>query len=197
MIVTPAQNEEILVGTGVVDQTVTVEKVVIPFETEVIEDASLPAGQRKEIQAGKVGLKEIKTIQPTLNGQANGLSQITKEVISSTIKQIIIVGTGAASEDSNHDVKPDQPDEDKNKNQEDPNHADNNHLVDPVYVNDSPVQPETKSAIKVDSANLKNIQAEAILPNTGESHPVLVSLSAFASLLFGTYLIRSKKESHK
>ena len=68
----------------------------IPFETEMIEDPNLPAGEVRLIQEGINGVKEVITKQPMLNGQPDGQPEIIENVITPAVNEIYHTGTGTS-----------------------------------------------------------------------------------------------------
>ena len=91
-------DEIIEVGTGIVDNKVTVTKDEIPFKTITRENPNLPEGTRNVIQDGQNGERTTTTTQPTLNGQPNGKPTVTSSITKEKQDQIIEVGIGKIGE---------------------------------------------------------------------------------------------------
>ena len=68
----------------------------IPYETEMVEDPNLPAGEVRLVQEGVKGLKEIITKQPMLNGHPDGQPEIIENVITPAVNEIYHTGTGTS-----------------------------------------------------------------------------------------------------
>ena len=82
-------NEIIAIGTKVAEAKVTKRTEKIPFQTETKEDPTLPAGEKKVVQKGVEGEKEITTIE----------GKSTEKVTKQPVNEIIHIGTkGAKSE---------------------------------------------------------------------------------------------------
>ena len=82
-------NEIIAIGTKVAEPKVTKRTEKIPFKTETKEDPTLPEGEKKVVQKGVEGEKEITTLE----------GKSTEKVVKQPVNEIIHIGTkGAKSE---------------------------------------------------------------------------------------------------
>jgi len=96
---TPATNEIVEVGTGVVGEDVKIINKPIPFETTYIENKNKPAGYEQVVTEGEEGNKQTITKTPTLNGQLNGEPTSTTTTTKEPINKVIERGTGVVGED--------------------------------------------------------------------------------------------------
>jgi len=81
-------------GLTIADQTLKSETTrPIPFETELIYDDTLPAGEQKVDQQGENGEEKITSTQEIKDGKPVGEPTITTEVTKPAKKAIIRVGT--------------------------------------------------------------------------------------------------------
>lgn len=69
------------------------ENVNIPFETKYEDTDTLPAGETKVKQEGVVGMKEIKRVWKTINGEKQGNPTVTESIIKQKVDKIILRGT--------------------------------------------------------------------------------------------------------
>ncbi len=76
----------------VVDRQVY-SKEEVPFEKEVIEDSSMPKGDTKKKQEGKVGMKGITYTLTEQNGRVTKKEVIKESVLEEPVKEIIVKGT--------------------------------------------------------------------------------------------------------
>ena len=68
-------------------------KNIIPYETEIVFDNTLKAGEKVITQAGENGLKTTTTMHKIVNGQVVSSGDPVTEVNKEAVKQIIKVGT--------------------------------------------------------------------------------------------------------
>lgn len=95
---TEATTQIIRKGTGVIDKTVTNSVEEIPFDTQYIDDPSLPAGEEIEIRQGVNGEKTITTVQPTLNGENYGQPTVKETITKAPVDKIVRRGTTSADQ---------------------------------------------------------------------------------------------------
>lgn len=69
------------------------ENVDIPFDTTYEDTDELPAGETRVKRDGVVGIKEIKKVWSTLDGQRQGNPRVTESVIRPKVDKIILRGT--------------------------------------------------------------------------------------------------------
>ena len=67
--------------------------VDIPFDTTYEDTDELPAGETRVKRDGVVGIKEIKKVWSTLDGQRQGNPRVTESVIRPKVDKIILRGT--------------------------------------------------------------------------------------------------------
>ena len=96
--ITEPVNEIVQVGTGVVSSTTSTEDVTINYDTIIENDPNLAEGERKVVQEGQNGTKRITTVQPTLNGESYGEPEVTDEIITEPVNEIVHVGTGVVAD---------------------------------------------------------------------------------------------------
>ena len=70
-----------------------VNKDIIPYETEIVFDNTLKAGEKEITQAGENGLKTTTTKHKIVNGEVVNSGDPVTEVNKEAVKQIIKVGT--------------------------------------------------------------------------------------------------------
>ena len=70
-----------------------VNKNIIPYETEIVFDNTLKAGEKEITQAGEDGLKTTTTKHKIVNGEVVSSGDPVTEVNKEAVKQIIKVGT--------------------------------------------------------------------------------------------------------
>ncbi|WP_068455654.1 G5 domain-containing protein [Aedoeadaptatus pacaensis] len=70
-----------------------VNKDIIPYETEIVFDNTLKAGEKEITQAGENGLKTTTTKRHIVNGEVVGSDDPVEEITKEAKKQIIRVGT--------------------------------------------------------------------------------------------------------
>lgn len=75
-----------------VQEDYSVEQVVIPFEQQVLQNESLPAGEEYWLQLGKNGLKEITTRRVYEDGVEVSINVVNSVIIEEAIPQIKMVG---------------------------------------------------------------------------------------------------------
>ena len=76
------------------DITIETKKIAtIPYKTQYIQDASLPAGQQKVVQSGNNGQKVEAYKVKRLNGQVISTTLLSKDTYNA-MKKIVHVGTG-------------------------------------------------------------------------------------------------------
>ncbi|WP_419579774.1 G5 domain-containing protein, partial [Streptococcus oralis] len=114
-VTTPAVSEIVTVGTGPVSEKPTdapvnevpslnVEEkdftttVAEPYTRERVESDSLPVGQTKITQAGQDGVRTIVTRQYMVDGKVERSQEISNEVTTPAVSEIVTVGTGPVSE---------------------------------------------------------------------------------------------------
>lgn len=86
-------------GPGVApSELVTTVKKPVPFETEVVFDDTLAAGEQKVDQAGKLGEDTVTSTQKLVDGKPSGDPVVKTERTAEPTKQIIRVGTKTAGE---------------------------------------------------------------------------------------------------
>ncbi|OFT61592.1 G5 domain-containing protein, partial [Corynebacterium sp. HMSC05E07] len=89
-------------GPGLEDQELTfTDKNRIPFETEIVYDPSLKAGEQVVDQKGEVGEETVTTTQKLVDGKPSGDPVVTKEQTKAPVKQIIRVGGKTEGQTSN------------------------------------------------------------------------------------------------
>ena len=86
------KNAVIRIGVKPTPDIVDKVKTQIPFETEVIYDPEMPAGESETVTEGKPGEKEITTTRKVTDG-VPGDPVVTENVLSQPTKQVIKVGT--------------------------------------------------------------------------------------------------------
>ena len=69
------------------------ENVDIPFDTTYEDTDELPAGETRVKRDGVVGIKEIKKVWSTLDGQRQGNPRVTESVIRPKVDKIVLRGT--------------------------------------------------------------------------------------------------------
>ena len=94
---TPPVKEVIRIGTGVEGENVTVTETVIPHETIVTEDPSLPAGVEIVDVVGNDGLTRTTVTEKTFNGEVTERNEDTVEVTPKVDRQVRR-GTGVIGE---------------------------------------------------------------------------------------------------
>lgn len=67
--------------------------VNIPFDTTYEDTDELPSGETRVKREGVVGIKEIKKVWSTLNGQRQGNPRVTESVVKPKVDKIILRGT--------------------------------------------------------------------------------------------------------
>ncbi|QRO06623.1 gram-positive signal peptide, YSIRK family domain protein [Streptococcus oralis] len=114
-VTTPAVSEIVTVGTGPVSEKPTdapinevpslnVEEkdvtttVAEPYTREQVESDSLPVGQTKITQAGQDGVRTIVTRQYIVDGKVERSQEISNEVTTPAVSEIVTVGTAPVSE---------------------------------------------------------------------------------------------------
>ena len=114
-VTTPAVSEIVTVGTGPVSEKPTdapinevpslnVEEkdvtttVAEPYTRERVESDSLPVGQTKITQAGQDGVRTIVTRQYIVDGKVERSQEISNEVTTPAVSEIVTVGTAPVSE---------------------------------------------------------------------------------------------------
>ena len=114
-VTTPAVSEIVTVGTGPVSEKPTdapinevpslnVEEkdvtttVAEPYTRERVESDSLPVGQTKITQAGQDGVRTIVTRQYLVDGKVERSQEISNEVTTPAVSEIVTVGTAPVSE---------------------------------------------------------------------------------------------------
>ena len=89
-------------GPGLDDQELTfTDKNRIPFETEIVYDPSLKAGEQVVDQKGEEGEEAVTTTQKLVNGKPSGDPVVTKEQTKAPVKQVIRVGGKTEGQTSN------------------------------------------------------------------------------------------------
>ena len=89
-------------GPGLDDENlVFTEKNRVPFETEIVYDSSLKAGEQVVDQKGEEGEETVTTTQKLVNGKPSGDPVVTKEQTKAPVKQIIRVGGKTEGQTSN------------------------------------------------------------------------------------------------
>lgn len=83
-----------------------VNKDVIPYETEIVFDNTLKAGEKEIKQAGENGLKTTTTKHKIVNGAVESSGDPVTEVNKEAVKQIIKVGTMTDGTHSHTEVLP-------------------------------------------------------------------------------------------
>ncbi|MCU6786833.1 G5 domain-containing protein [Aedoeadaptatus acetigenes] len=83
-----------------------VNKVIIPYETEIVFDNTLKAGEKEITQAGENGLKTTTTKHKIVNGAVESSGDPVTEVNKEAVKQIIKVGTMTDGTHSHTEVLP-------------------------------------------------------------------------------------------
>ena len=87
------------VGPGIApSELVTTVKKPVPFETEVVFDDTLAAGEQKVDQAGKLGEDTVTSTQKLVDGKPSGDPVVKTERTAEPTKQIIRVGTKTTGE---------------------------------------------------------------------------------------------------
>lgn len=74
-------------------ELVTTVKKPVPFETEVVFDDTLAAGEQKVDQEGKLGEDTVTSTQKLVDGKPNGDPVVDTKRTAEPVKQIIRVGT--------------------------------------------------------------------------------------------------------
>ena len=67
--------------------------VNLPFDTTYEDTDELPSGETRVKREGVVGIKEIKKVWSTLNGQRQGNPRVTESVVKPKVDKIILRGT--------------------------------------------------------------------------------------------------------
>ncbi len=83
-----------------------VNKDIIPYETEIVFDNTLKAGEKEITQAGENGLKTTTTKHKIVNGAVESSGDPVTEVNKEAVKQIIKVGTMTDGTHSHTEVLP-------------------------------------------------------------------------------------------
>lgn len=83
------------VGIGVEGQNKVTETIPVPFETEYIDDETLPKGKEIIEVNGKDGIDKVTTIIPTFNGEElSNEAKTSKEHIKEPVNRVIRRGIG-------------------------------------------------------------------------------------------------------
>ena len=83
------------VGIGVEGENKVIENVPVPFETDYIDDKSIPKGKEIVDVNGEYGIDRITTITPTFNGEELlDKVETSKEHIKEPVNRVIRRGTG-------------------------------------------------------------------------------------------------------
>ncbi|WP_180364433.1 G5 domain-containing protein, partial [Streptococcus sp. HMSC072D07] len=77
------------------DVTTTVAE---PYTRERVESDSLPVGQTKITQAGQDGVRTIVTRQYMVDGKVERSQELSNEVTTPAVSEIVTVGTGTISD---------------------------------------------------------------------------------------------------
>ncbi|WP_049504482.1 G5 domain-containing protein, partial [Streptococcus oralis] len=77
------------------DVTTTVAE---PYPTKEVESADLPLGQREVTQAGQDGVRTIVTRQYMVDGKVERSQELSNEVTTPAVSEIVTVGTAPVSE---------------------------------------------------------------------------------------------------
>ncbi|WP_158221690.1 G5 domain-containing protein [Corynebacterium sp. NML 120412] len=94
-VITPATDHVIEVGTGGEASEITeVNESALPFETEVIEDPTLPAGVVFTEQHGQQGSQRTSRTWKLVDGNVTGDPTVSTETITEPTNRILRVGTG-------------------------------------------------------------------------------------------------------
>ena len=94
-VITPATDHVIEVGTGGEASEITeVNESALPFETEVIEDPTLPAGAVFTEQNGQQGSQRTTRTWKLVDGHVTGDPTVSTETITEPTNRILRVGTG-------------------------------------------------------------------------------------------------------
>ena len=65
----------------------------IPYHTQIVKDATIPKGERRVVQNGKDGIKNVVRTWSLTNGQKSGDPKLDEIIESPTIDEIVHVGT--------------------------------------------------------------------------------------------------------
>lgn len=166
-------------------EKVEVEEQTIPFETERVENANLAKGEEKVIQKGKEGMKVIKTVTPTLNGEPSGEPIVTEEVIQAPVKAIIEVGTGKVPEKPQS--LPETP-------------LDEVGSENPVESNSEVTEDKEESLVSSkisEGSEESELSRAGALPNTGDTRSFALFSGAVLSILGGLFLAVPKKKENQ
>ncbi|WP_267208378.1 G5 domain-containing protein [Corynebacterium sp. Marseille-P8863] len=94
-VITPATDHVIEVGTGGEASEITeVNESALPFETEIIEDPTLPAGAVFTEQNGQQGSQRTTRTWKLVDGHVTGDPTVSTETITEPTNRILRVGTG-------------------------------------------------------------------------------------------------------
>ncbi|WP_165765500.1 G5 domain-containing protein [Corynebacterium hadale] len=94
-VITQATDHVIEVGTGGEASEITeVNESALPFETEIIEDPTLPAGAVFTEQNGQQGSQRTTRTWKLVDGHVTGDPTVSTETITEPINRILRVGTG-------------------------------------------------------------------------------------------------------
>ena len=94
-VITPATDHVIEVGTGGEASEITeVNESALPFETEIIEDPTLPAGVVFTEQNGQQGSQRTTRTWKLVDGHVTGDPTVSTETITEPTNRILRVGTG-------------------------------------------------------------------------------------------------------
>lgn len=86
--------KEVLKGTKPIEGTESVpETVVIPFETEYVDDPTLLVGKTKVVTTGVNGSKSVTTTYQTIKGVRQENPTVTEEITKQPVNEVIARGT--------------------------------------------------------------------------------------------------------
>ncbi len=79
---------------------VVTAKESIPYETETVQDSSIPEGTSKVVTQGQYGIDEIQTEYVKENGKVVSQSRLSTNLTKAPVTEVVAEGTGDATADS-------------------------------------------------------------------------------------------------